>query len=235
MADVRIDPKEVFNHPWRWKEIPRYSADYSHKTAVAVWTDAHGTHAALLNDRSLTGAASSPMDDPHTTFFVQVDLPAAAKKLMDAQDAAMADPDFQPGAHKAASHCSEATLSIAAAMGADTSPLGARVGGFYQANDQTTRLAKTGATKGGGWKQINLSSAQDLADQGILVVAAWADPDGGHGHTVTVRPDLTNWKEETNPMMAQIGGKTGNGVMPFRNTFGSDKRDAVKFYAYMGS
>jgi len=48
------------------------------------------------------------------------------------------------------------------------------------------------------------------------------------------RPDLNNQHGATNPTVAQVGRSTGNGVMPFRNAFGADKRGAVQVYVYVG-
>ena len=73
-----------------------------------------------------------------------------------------------------------------------------------------------------------------MADQGKLVVIGWANPSGGSGHTVTVMADPSNTRGATNPQVAQVGGSTGNGALPFRNAFGADKRGAVQVYVYVG-
>ena len=152
------------------------------------------------------------------------------------QDSAIKNPDFQPGANWSNSHCIEGTCKIGREFGGvDTTPLGPASGGFYNANTQAANLSKAAADPTSGWVTVPLADAQKLANQGKFVVIAWADPNGGHGHTVTVRPDFENKKAETNPSLAQIGGSTGNGVMPFRNTFGASKREAVVVYVYKGN
>jgi len=154
---------------------------------------------------------------------------APTDPLISAQNAAMTNPNLQPGAAGAPSHCSQATCQIAQAVGANTGPLNGN------ANSQAENLAQAAATPGSGWHEIPLSSAQEAANQGHLVVFAWRNPQGGSGHTVTGRPDLHNSHAATNPMVAQIGGRTtGNGVMSFRNAFGADKRAQVRIYEYTG-
>jgi hypothetical protein len=112
--------------------------------------------------------------------------------------------------------------------------LGPSKGGFYNANTQVANLDKTAATPGSGWHATDLGSAQQAANQGQLVVIGWTNPTGGSGHTVTVMPDSNNTHGATNPTVAQVGGSTGNGAMPFRNAFGADKRGQVKVYVYTG-
>ena len=154
--------------------------------------------------------------------------------LTDAQDAAISNPNLQPGAHGAASHCSEATCQIAHAVGANTAPLGPSRGGFYQANKQVANLAQAASTSGSGWHATDLGSAQQLANQGQLVIIGWINPSGGSGHTVSVMSDPSNPHAATNPTVAQVGGSAGNGRMPFRNAFGADKRGQVQIYVYTG-
>jgi hypothetical protein len=120
----------------------------------------------------------------------------------------MSDPNLQPGAHGAPSHCSEATCQIAHSVGADTTPLGPATGGFYNANTQVKNLANAAATPGSGWQKTDIGSAQGMANQGKLVVIGWTNPSGGSGHTVTVMADPSNTKGATNPKVAQVGGST---------------------------
>ena len=169
------------------------------------------------------------------TVTITADRPSSSNsvdQLKNAQQAAMNDPDLQPGERGAPSHCSEATCQVARAVGANTAPLGPDGGGFYNANTQAANLAQAANTPGSGWQETTLDQAQAAANNGNLVVAAWADPNGGSGHTVTVAPNDANPRAATNPTVAQVGGRTGNGAMPFRNAFGADKRDQVRFYVY---
>jgi len=156
------------------------------------------------------------------------------KALTNAQDATMSGPNLRPGAHGAPSHCSEATCQIARAVGANTTPLGPSSGGFYNANTQVQNLEKAANTPGSGWKKITLSEAQELGNKGALVVLGWKNPSGRSGHTVTVMSDPDNPRGSTNPTVAQVGGSTGNGRMPFRNAFGPGSRDHVEVFVYTG-
>jgi len=174
-----------------------------------------------------SGADSAEQQQPPAQQLAQ-------QQLTNAQNSAMKDPNLQPGAHDAASHCSEATCQIAHAVGANTAPLGPSSGGFYVANQQVANLDQAAGTPGSGWHSTDLGSAQADANQGQLVIIGWANPSGGSGHTVTVMSDPGNARGATNPTVAQIGGSTGNGAMPFRNAFGADKRGQVQIYVYTG-
>ena len=168
------------------------------------------------------------------TVSASVTIQSQVQQLTNAQNAAMSDPSLQPGAHGAASHCSEATCQIARAMGVNTAPLGPSKGGFYRANGQVANLAQAAQTPGSGWHATDLASAQQLANQGQLVIIGWINLSGGPGHTVTVMSDPNNPHAATNPTVAQVGGSTGNGSMSFRKAFGADKRGQVQVYVYTG-
>lgn len=53
---------------------------------------------------------------------------------------------------------------------------------------------------------------------------------GGHGHTVTVRPDANNSRADANPTAAQIGRH--NAVTTFHYAHGANKRPEVRIDVY---
>jgi hypothetical protein len=116
----------------------------------------------------------------------------------------------------------------------NTAPLDPNGGGFYNASTQAANLAQAANTPGSGWHEATLDQAQAAANNGDLVVIAWSNPNGGSGHSTTVAPNDDNPRAATNPTVAQVGGRTGDGEMPFRNAFGRDERDQVRFYVYTG-
>jgi RHS repeat-associated protein len=157
--------------------------------------------------------------------------PPGTARLGEAQDKAMEDPNLQPGANGQTSHCSTATCEIARSAGANTTPLGPAQGGNYNANTQAANLEKAAKTPGSGWQAVpDLQTAATLATQGYLVVYAWKNPNpSDSGHTVTGAVD-PGPQPGRSPMVAQVGGSTGNGVMGFRDAFGASKRAEVKIY-----
>jgi hypothetical protein len=231
-AYVRNNPlsrADADGHDQAPKFAPSVSWDDLCRTGIGCTTEQQKEILVAHEDRNQA-------EDPAQDAKKQGSDAAQVQQLTNAQDAAMNDPNLQPGAHHAASHCSEATCQIAGAVGADTSPLVPSGGGFYSANTQVANLDKVATTPGSGWQKSDLGSAQGNANQGKLVIIGWANPKkGASGHTVTVRPDLNNKHGKTNPTVAQVGGSTGNGVMPFRNAFGADKRGAVQVYVYIGN
>lgn len=179
------------------------------------------------------GAGAAPSTPVGGTTATPATPQQQAQALKTAQNAAMANPAFQPTGEPGhrVTHCSEGTYAVARAMGADTSPLASPGGTFYDASKQANNLAHAAATPDSGWQQIDLSQAQAKANEGKLVVMAWANPvAGGHGHTVTVRPDDKNTQAATNPTVANVGPL--NTTIPYRYAFGPDKRPQVKVYVY---
>ncbi len=58
------------------------------------------------------------------------------------------------------------------------------------------------------WWELSGLVAQSFANQGVLIVAAWKNPEGGHGHVCIVRPGKpTNsgkWPGEVVPKVANV-------------------------------
>lgn len=61
---------------------------------------------------------------------------------------------------------------------------------------------------GNDWKEVDGKTAQWYANTGALVVAAWKNPTGDHGHVCVVRPgelgDSHYWKSEEVPKVANV-------------------------------
>ena len=69
--------------------------------------------------------------------------------------------------------------------------------------------------------EVSPAKAQELADEGKLVIGAWANPGGGHGHVVTVRPE------------GIAGDAPPHGsTLPLVNDIGASDRVAGKNYAF---
>lgn len=72
------------------------------------------------------------------------------------------------------------------------------------ANEMFDEMSKPG----GDWKEVDGSGAQWYANTGALVVAAWKNPDGGHGHVCIVRVgelgNSINWKTDSVPKVANV-------------------------------
>jgi hypothetical protein len=123
------------------------------------------------------------------------------QSLIDAQNAAMADPQYAPAG--GVTHCSEASLSIAVALGIPTSGVLCDAGGNnLLANAQIGNLANSM----NGYQQVAPDDAQTLANQGVLVFATQSrDP---HGHVVSVRPGNVPGDQPTGltgPLLANVG------------------------------
>jgi hypothetical protein len=144
-------------------------------------------------------------------------LKAQQQTLTNAQDAAMKNKNFQPGAG-GATHCNQATCSVARAVGAPMGPLTDAHGTPLLANQIGANLAKSGS----GYHQVSADEAQKLANQGKLVVVA------GPGHVATVRPDTGQKVPGRGPIIANVG--RNNGVMRLNYVFGKSALPDVKFY-----
>lgn len=112
--------------------------------------------------------------------WAQAPAASASAKLVAAQDAARGNNDYQ-------AHHYLATASIAKAMGAPMAPLANTQGDAFTANQAAANLAAE-AGKSGSYKEVSADQAQELANQGGLVIVAWSNPQG-NGHLATVRPE----------------------------------------------
>ena len=78
------------------------------------------------------------------------------------------------------------------------------------------------AKPGSGYKQVSTDQAQQLANQGKLVIVA------GPGHVATVRPDTGQIQAGHGPIIANVG--QDNGVMRLSRVFTRSAMPNVKFY-----
>jgi hypothetical protein len=136
--------------------------------------------------------------------------------LVNAQDAARADPKLQPvgtpGSPDRTTFCNIATCQIGKAVGAPLGSLTNANGTPNLANVDAKTLAATGTP-------VTPQQAQDLANQGVFVVGVISET--GHGHIVSVRPELIPGTQDVGkngPLVNNIGGHVG--VTNANNAFG---------------
>lgn len=144
---------------------------------------------------SATPTPSEPPPQPATPAPV---YPAA--DLIQAQDAARKQFGAKPGLGP--TYCNDATYAIARQLKAPLGPLGNSMNTPYTANQMAQNLALSTA-----YKDVTPEQAQQMADQGRLVIGAWHNP-GGHGHVVTVRPQGVPGDQpagNTGPLLNDIG------------------------------
>jgi RHS repeat-associated protein len=138
-------------------------------------------------------------------------------KLVNAQNAAMNSPAYQPGA---VTHCNQATCDVAKATGAPMGPLTDAHGNPLKADQIRANLAKPDS----GYKPVSAAEAEQLANQGKLVIVA------GPGHVSTVRPDNIPGQNVPGkgPVIANVG--RDNGVLRLNYVFTKSALPEVKFY-----
>jgi hypothetical protein len=86
------------------------------------------------------------------------------------------------------------------------------------ANQIRANLAKSGS----GYHGVSAAEAQQLANQGRLVIVAGPD------HVATVRPDAGQKLPGSGPIIANVG--KSNGVMRLSYVFTKNAMPQVKFY-----
>ncbi len=138
--------------------------------------------------------------------------------LTNAQDAARANPSNQPvgtpGSPDRKTFCNMATCQIVRATGTTTDALVNASGTPNLANTDAKTLANSPA-----WRPVTPEEAQNLANQGVTVVGVISE--SGHGHIVTVRPELLPGMQDVGahgPLVNNIGGHVG--VTNGNNAFG---------------
>src|SRR5205807_5808844 len=136
--------------------------------------------------------------------------------LANAQDAARADPNLQPtppGPGRK-TFCNIATCQIVKATGTTTDALVNAQGQPNLANTDARTLANSPA-----WHPVTPQESQNLANQGVTVVGVISET--GHGHIVTVRPELLPGTQDVaahGPLVNNIGAHVG--VTNGNNAFG---------------
>ncbi len=121
--------------------------------------------------------------------------------LIAAQDAARKKPAYRP--RPGATFCNYALFDIAKALGAPMAPLTQPNGKPVDANTMAANLARSP-----NYRSVNPDQAQALADHGQLVIVAWVNPSGPHGHVATVRPSNVPGDKPTGahgPLLSNVG------------------------------
>lgn len=149
---------------------------------------------------ALAGVSASPRQgttDGNGTLGQQ----ARRQQLIQVQDNARNNPAFQrsPGG---TTHCNEATLNVVQSVGAPTGPLADSDGSALLANQQARNLANSP-----DYRELTPDEAQETANGGGLVIAAYDNPNG-HGHVATVRPEDVSGDDpvgRSGPLLNDIG------------------------------
>jgi len=140
--------------------------------------------------------------------------------LRGAQDAAMANPAFQPT--REYTFCNKATHSVASAMNAPLDPLWNSAEGRPQG---ASAMIANLAAPGSGYHPVSAEEAQALANQGELAIAA------GGGHVSTLRQEGLAGEENLSgnwPLVANVGETVG--VKRLNFAWPRRTRADVKFY-----
>ena len=75
---------------------------------------------------------------------------------------------------------------------------------YTSANQMANNLANAAQNPDSGVISIDAQTAQEYANRGQPIVAAWANP-GGHGHVALVVPDDNDYDPELGPHITQAG------------------------------
>jgi len=172
---------------------------------------------------------------PHQPTAVNDVLPsqeslkkARVESLIKAQDSARTKKGFKP--HGGRTYCNHGTAQTLKDLGMDLTD--SKVGLAhpetkwpYSANLMARKLANSAKEKDGYWMEVDNKKAQDLANQGLSVVAAQRGK--GHGHVATVRPEgYDKVKGDSNEVLINNIGKK-NSVMYEDKCF---KNSPVHYY-----
>src|ERR1035438_4880741 len=213
-----IDPNDVFIHPSNWKEVTLQKAliQCEFEPVVAVSNDKGQRHATQMGLGWMLSDMGANLHAAGTRFFelLAASTPTVAQDLKDliaAQNTARLNPAFQPSSGE--THCNQATLAIAKAVGAPTGGLDGLLANAFAAALVSSK----------SYKSVTKADAQSLANQGILVIGAWQNP-SGPGHVATVRPLGVKGDQPaagSGPLMNNIGASVGvqyeNWVFPLKS------------------
>ncbi len=88
-------------------------------------------------------------------------------------------------------------------------------------------------TKGAdyGWVQVTPEQAQQYANQGLPVVTAWKNPEGGHGHVQVVCPSEDGTYQASRGVTVAQAGRTLTGYTPITKIYSERLKDVV-YYAH---
>jgi hypothetical protein len=139
------------------------------------------------------------------------------RSIMLAQNITRRAPMYQPGAKgpfgiggPLSTWCNVATLEIALALGFNIEALTGGSKRPYDINGNGNGMAKNianAATKG-IVMEISGEMAQQLANEGYLVIAAQEIPTG-IGHLSTIRPSDQTYDDSEGPVLSNVGGRMG--------------------------
>src|SRR5262249_17082786 len=150
------------------------------------------------------------------------------QRLINAQDAARMNPKFQNKG--GITHCNQATCAVVQAVGGPMGPLTDKKGNPVLANQQARNLATSNE-----YKEVTPEEAQQIANDGGLVIAAYENPNGGSGRLTTVRPEGVPGdsppKGGKGPLLNDIGANTR--VANQNYAFGKGK--TVRYYTPKGN
>jgi hypothetical protein len=88
---------------------------------------------------------------------------------------------------KETTYCNIYALDVAAAMGV---PVPEKHGGAYMSTNVLAVWLRDVGSRGGGWMAVPLAGARTAAAKGMLVLAVWSNPGGGHGHVAVGAPGV---------------------------------------------
>ncbi len=86
------------------------------------------------------------------------------------------------------------------------------------------------------WEQVSINEAQNLANQGHLVVAGWQNPNpNSSGHVMVVVPGSMVYDRRWDcmvPMVMDTGSSTRSSCQPLSGNMGSSKKNSTYFFKY---
>jgi hypothetical protein len=148
--------------------------------------------------------------------------------LANAQADARSNPAYQPridpSTGKETTFCNMATCSTVESVSGPTGAIEDKSGQPNLANTAAQQLPNSSQ-----WHEVSPQEAQNLANQGVPVVAVQANP-AGHGHEATVAPELMpglTMQLSGTPSISNVGHAVG--VMPASEAFSSSR--PVHYYA----
>jgi hypothetical protein len=198
----------------------------------------------VLDGKKPSGGWAQSKDGKATSRVVYDD--EAPKRLTSEASGLAKDPGYKSEKERGlVTRCNVFARDLVRALGGEYPELEGT------ANEIAGQLAKSAKDPKGRWQQVAgakggvkkvLEQAQKFANDGKVVVAVWANEDGGHGHVAVVVPsedglsESKSWKvpvpyiAQAGPPIKARGGRDVFDSLPLSLGFGADKKDEVKFY-----
>ena len=130
--------------------------------------------------------------------------------------------------------CNQSTFDVTEATGVDGYDMFGSEGRWNTTADEAARsLSNMQEAPYQAMTEIGGERAQELADKGYTVIAAWENPDGGSGHLATVSP-FGKYSEEKGPTVSNVGVENETGAA--RKYFGVGRKGGasslgdIKYY-----